>query len=106
MASRCEGRRRMKKFWTVRERLLTPWSIRAWDQEKSVPISALMASTVRSSTMAFTCCIIDPTKVRTRVTNTSRRYGLTKGRMFRKSCKRFIFANLSKNKLFCVYLHL
>ena len=42
-------------------------------QVKSVPISALMASTVLSSTMAFTCCITDPISVSNSVRATSRR---------------------------------
>ena len=29
------GSRSMKKFWTVRDRLLTPWSMRAW----SLPVA-------------------------------------------------------------------
>ena len=45
----------------------------AWLQVKSVPISALMASTVRSSTMALTCAIRDPIRVSTRVMTTSQR---------------------------------
>ena len=62
----------------------------AWLQVKFVPIRALMASTVRSSTMALTWAIRDPTSVRMRVMTTSQRYGLTKGRMFLKSWKRFM----------------
>ena len=42
-------------------------------QVKSVPIRALMASTVRSSTMAFTCAISEPTRVSISVMITSQR---------------------------------
>ena len=59
-------------------------------QVKSVPISALIASTVRSSTIALTCAIREPTSVRMRVMTTSQRYGFTNGRMFLKRPMRFI----------------
>ena len=43
---------------------------------------ALMASTARSSTTAFTCAISDPTKVSTSVRISSHLYGSTKGSSF------------------------
>ena len=60
-------------------------------QVKFVPISALMASTVRSSTMALTCAMNEPASVSTKVMATSHRYGRTNGRIFLKSWKRFIW---------------
>ena len=48
----------------------------------STCIKALMASTARSSTTAFTCAISDPTKVSIRVNISSHLYGSTKGSSF------------------------
>ena len=61
--------------------MLTMVNIRAaLAQEKSGdPTSALIASTVRSSTTALTCANNEPTNVRDNVANSSHRYGFTYG---------------------------
>ena len=52
--------------------------------------NALIASTVLSSTIALTCAMREPIRVRMRVTMTSQRYGYTYGLILLKSSIRFI----------------
>ena len=92
----------------------------ALDHAKSPdPVNALMASTVRSSTMAFTWAVSELTSVSVSVRMTSLRYGKTNGQIFRHKVIMFIqtarglsLADKSKKKgvekikdiFFCIHL--